>query len=78
MESLLLSDLFLDPLKVLICGPYRDPNSGPPLYSPSQPHPPIRGCCPRKVDYNLKGTLSGSISVGQGWVTELIKKPGAA
>jgi hypothetical protein len=24
------------------------------------------GCCPCKVNHNLKGTLSGSISVGQG------------
>ena len=54
---------FLGLPMVLICGPSSDPSSGPPLYSQSQAHPPIRGCCPHEVVHNLKGTLSGSISV---------------
>jgi hypothetical protein len=67
MEPLLcLTDPFLGLSKVLICGPSRDPSSGPPLYSQSQAHPLIWECCPREVAHNLKGTLSGSISVGQG------------
>jgi hypothetical protein len=67
MELLLcLTDPFLGLSKVLICGPSRDPSSGPPLCSQSQAHLLIRGCCPREVAHNLKGTVSGSISVGQG------------
>jgi hypothetical protein len=67
MEPLLLCliDSFLGPLKVLICDPSRDPSSWPPLYSQSQAHSLIRGCCPRKVDHSLKGTLFGPISFGQ-------------
>ncbi len=51
---LCLTDPFLGPSKVLICGPSKDPSSG---YL----------CIPkvRRILY-LKGTLSGSISVGQG------------
>ena len=34
--------------------------------SQSQAHPLIRACCLHGIEDNLKGTLSGSISVGSG------------
>jgi hypothetical protein len=62
---LCLRDLFLGLSKVLISCPSRNPSSEPTLRSQSQAHPLIRGYYPRKVDHNLKGTLSGPTSVGQ-------------
>ena len=54
------------PTRILLCDPFREPSSGPPLYSQSQAHPFICESYPREVTRNLKGTPSGSISVGQG------------
>jgi hypothetical protein len=76
IEPLLcLTGLFMSLLKVLICGPVQGSQFWATLYSQSQAHPLIRGCCPREVAHNLKGTLSGPYRLDRnGCGTELIRK----